>query len=449
MGSALARVLTAGLCLLGLSGCVFGSVDELYALPRSSQTYLNLQQKINAERGSAEYITPLSGENRQAIQLVDLDGDGRQEAVTFFRDASAETPLQIEIFRQDQRGGYQPDVRIGGLGSEIESIEYLNLDDGAGLDILVSWQASASIHTLVGYSIERGQAVEIFRSGYGQYLAADLDEDGREEIILSRAESSGSARWRIEYYDGQSGTLELTSTALLSEGAADISSWTSGNLEGGTPALFVSSYLDRDLLVTDVFCADRDGLKNISLDPATRCSPDTFRYYAGVYPEDWNGDGLTEVPSSEPVPAYGESTVDQFWWLNWMHYLPDGSSTQVMTTYQSTDGSWYLELPAQWSGSFAMNRAESAAEGLRSVTFARQIRGGAVTEPFLTIRCLVGGDRAEQARQAGQFILYADSTTVYTGQLLDSSWDCGLTQQDVIDRFHAGSIVWDREGSQA
>ena len=446
MGKALAGILTAVLCLVGLSGCVFGSVDELYSLPRSSQTYLDLQRRINTEKGSAESITPLGGENRQAIQLVDLDGDGRQEAVTFFRDAAAENPLQIVIFRQDRRGGYQADVRIEGAGAEIESIEYCSLDGGPGRDILVSWQASASVHTLVGYSVGQGQAVEIFRSGYGQYLAADLDEDGMEEIVLSRSESSGSARWRIEYYDGGSGTLELTSTAQLSEGAADVSSWTSGYLEGEVPALFVSSYLDKDLLVTDVFCVDEYGLRNISLDPSARRSPCTFRYYAGVHPEDRNGDGLTEVPSAVPVPAYGESTVDQFWWLSWMHYRPDGSVEQAMRTYQSTDGSWYLELPAQWDGSFAMNREENSAEGVRSVTFARQVRGGAATEPFLTIRCLVGGDRAEQARQSGQFILYADNTTVYTGRLLDGSWDCGLTQQDVIDRFHVGNGPWTGEG---
>ena len=78
------------LCLTGLSGCVFSSVEEMYALPKSSEAYVNLQAKINTEKGNAEYIAPLSGENRQTIQLVDVDGDGVQEAVAFFRDAQAE-----------------------------------------------------------------------------------------------------------------------------------------------------------------------------------------------------------------------------------------------------------------------------------------------------------------------------------------------------------------------
>ncbi|MFR6379121.1 MAG: hypothetical protein ACLUNZ_04125 [Evtepia sp.] len=65
----------------------------------------NLQARINQEKGNAESIAPLSGENRQAIQLVDVDRDGEQEAISFFRDTSSDTPLTIVIFKQDEHGG--------------------------------------------------------------------------------------------------------------------------------------------------------------------------------------------------------------------------------------------------------------------------------------------------------------------------------------------------------
>ena len=96
---------TAALAVvLALSGCVFGNVDEMYALPRSSEAYVALQSLINAEKGAAEFIAPLQGENRQTIQLVDIDGDGTQEAVAFFCDASAPEPLTIVLFKQYETG---------------------------------------------------------------------------------------------------------------------------------------------------------------------------------------------------------------------------------------------------------------------------------------------------------------------------------------------------------
>ena len=48
-----------------------------------------------------EYAAPLTGEMIQSVQLQDLDGDGRQEAIAFFRMSSEEKPLKIYIFRQE------------------------------------------------------------------------------------------------------------------------------------------------------------------------------------------------------------------------------------------------------------------------------------------------------------------------------------------------------------
>ena len=99
MGKRMLGCLVLAICMLGLGGCMFGNVDEMYALPKSSEAYVNLQAKINQEKGSAEYIAPLSGENRQTIQLVDVDGDGVQEAVAFFRDTTSENPLNTRNTR--------------------------------------------------------------------------------------------------------------------------------------------------------------------------------------------------------------------------------------------------------------------------------------------------------------------------------------------------------------
>ncbi len=51
MGKRMLGGLLLVVCLLGLGGCVFGSVDEMYALPKSSEAYVNLQAKINEEKG--------------------------------------------------------------------------------------------------------------------------------------------------------------------------------------------------------------------------------------------------------------------------------------------------------------------------------------------------------------------------------------------------------------
>ena len=117
-----------------------------------------------------------------------------------------------------------------------------------------------------------------------------------------------------------------------------------------------------------------------------------------------------------------------------------------MTTYHSGDG-WYLEIPEDWTGEFSMRRQESSTIGVRTVTFARGEKAQTEAEesktvPFLEISCLVGSDRTRQARQGNRFILYADSTTIYTAEFLESGWDCGLDQEGLKARFHAGLDGW-------
>ena len=445
MAKRMLRGLLLALCLLGLGGCVFGSVDEMYALPKSSEAYVNLQAKINQEKGNGEYIAPLNGENRQTIQLVDVDEDDIQEAVAFFRDPDADTPLRIVIFKQDDQGEYQVYTRIQGVGSEIDSIEYVNLGGAGESDILVSWQGGTALRTLVGYTITDGQPTEIMRATYNRDLTADLDGDGQEEVILAQAEEESATR--IEYYDSRDGALTLTATAPLSEGTTDISTWTAGRLEEDVPALFVTSYFGRDVLLTDMFVLDdHQGLHNIARNQDTRRSDSTFHYYTGVEPEDINGDGLIEVPVAAPVPAYGESSVDQFWWMDWIHYKTDGTQKLMTTTYHSGDG-WYLDIPDAWNQGedITMCHQESSTIGVRSVTFARTPPAAdeeTDPEPYLEICCLTGSDRSRQAKQNDRFTLYEDTTTIYTAEFLDSSWDCGLNEQSLTSCFHASTGAW-------
>ena len=444
--------LVAVLCTLGLSGCIFGEVDEMYALPKSSKAYVNLQARINQEKGSAEYIAPLSGENRQTIQLVDVDQDGEQEAISFFRDTSSDTPLTIVIFKQDERGEYQVLTKIQGVGSDIEFISYPDLG-GAGGDILVSWQVNASTRTLAAYTITGDQPAEIFKANGGRCLTADLDGDDKEEIILAPA-CNGETSFhleslRLDYYDNQEGRMELVSTSPLSQGTTDIDTWSVGQLSDGTPALFVTSFCKKDVLITDVFCLSQGrDLKNIALNPETHKSKDVYHYAAGVEPTDIDGDGALEVPVSVSVPSFGDSDQATFWWLRWVAYQPDGTRTVTRITYHSGDN-WYLEIPSDWTGQFSMRRQESTTIGVRTVTFARGVDQEAYgdepateAEPFLQITCLTGNDRSRQAQQGGRFLLSSTTSTICTGEFLTSSWDCGLDQAGLKALFHADQTGW-------
>lgn len=431
-------LLLAGL-LFCLSGCMFRGTNELFEVPRTSETYQKLQKKIQTVMGNASAISPISGSNTQTVQLVDLDLDGTQEAVAFFRDGSAERPLKIAIFKQQNDGNYDLEAQIEGAGSDIESIEYRDTIGTEELEILVSWQVTPTVHTLVAYSVSNQQVAELMRSGYTQYLVADLNQDEKDELVLMQMDNSNPVTNRVEMYVGAEGAMVYHSYAPISEGAVSLQQWEAGFLQDQKPALMVTSEYGENEHITDVFYFAEKGLKNITLDETSRASTETIRHYTGNGPMDINGDGITEIPLTKSIS--GENSVsagaENFWKIIWKQYNEEGKASAVLSTYHNNNDRWYLELPDKWENVIVLSRLEHTNIGERAVVFSYWTGDSTVLPvPFLTIYRLTGNNRSNHAEQDNRFVLWEDSETVYAAKFIQDSWDCGLDQEELIARFH-------------
>ena len=86
---ALALLLTLG---VQLTGCAM-TVEEMYCLPRRSESYNNLQTVMDPVMEGLEYAAPSSGSNQQTVQIADLDGDGTGEVIysIYLVDANTST----------------------------------------------------------------------------------------------------------------------------------------------------------------------------------------------------------------------------------------------------------------------------------------------------------------------------------------------------------------------
>ena len=119
------KMLVIGLFSLLLSGCMFTTPEtSLYRLPKLAGEYESLESQIDALlTNGAEYAAPTSGSNLQSVQMIDLDGDGSEEAVAFFRRASDKKPMKIYIFKADG-DSYERYAVIEGASSQIYSVNW-------------------------------------------------------------------------------------------------------------------------------------------------------------------------------------------------------------------------------------------------------------------------------------------------------------------------------------
>ncbi len=435
------------LCLAGCEFKPFLTAEELYSRPQLPEEYRLLDDTIRAVKSGldVEDAAPLSGSNPSVIQLLDLDGDGTEEAAAaFFRANAADdpTPLKIYFFRKNGEN-YTVSYIIEGEGNNIYSINYEDLDGNGRKEVVVSWQLTSQANVLSVYTLSGGTANEALRLTYNEsYSLADLDGDGVKELLVVQRDDTGESFSRTDYYTVQEGLLTLTASVPLSENTKDVTAVRSGYLAGQVPAFYVTSEWDTGL-ITDIFTL-RDGvLTNVTMKGESRISQETLRNYTGVGVTDINGDGVLEIPVALVLPSVNPDSTAVYRTIYWRQFDAEGSAKVVCTTYHSITDGWYLILPSQWDGQILVERDDRLNyRGERSVVFYHRSEDGGAAEKFLTVYYLTGDNMETRAGIGSREVLMHTGKAVYAAELHPLSWDCGLTMGEVRERFSLITKEW-------
>ena len=435
---ALAAALLLSAALSGCGGFTIEFNPEgLYALPELPAKYTELNAQISAilEDG-AEYAAPSSGTNIQPVQLADLDGDGQQDAIAFFRKAEDEKPLKIHIFSAKENR-YEQSAVIEGSGASVYSVAYSDLDSDGRTELIVGWRVNAELQALSVYALTPAGPLELLRSvSYVRYANADLNGDGLQELVVLHSDEEGEGV--ADYYCWKDGALVLQSPARISVTMAELSQQgrlRAGRLRDGEPALFVTGVTEQSGAVTDILAQRNGELTNIVLSEATGVSGEIAPFY-GLYPTDIDGDGLTEVP----VPVSADGTPP-FRRVDWRSFSLDGTGETAASTYHCVEDGWYLQLPDAWVEHVEAER--SSAAGDSSVTFYTLKEDGRQDGAILRISALTGTGREVRATRGSRFPLSRQSTTIYTAELPETPpWEHTMTADEVRTAFNLITRDW-------
>lgn len=440
-------ILTAwalALLLACATGCGAGftlNPQDLYGLPKLPTKYTELNNRINAILGGgAEYAAPVSGANLQPVQLADLDGDGREEAVAFFRNAGDEKPLKIYIFNAKE-DTYDLSAVIEGSGTAIYSVAYSDMDGDGRTELAVGWRVNADLLALTVYALHPEGPEELVRTDYVRYSIVDMDRNDFQELVVLRANQEGEAV--ADYYGWQDGGLAVKSSARISITMAELSQQgrvSPGTLEDGLPALFITGVTEVPRAITDILTLRNGELANVAVSDTTGVSAE-IAPFCSLYPADINGDGVTEVPRPEPLPNWYEG--DQpYQRIDWRSYDSQGEVTLVQSTYHSMEDGWYLRLRSEWRDQILVSRSLSQDEV--SVTFFIAGSRGQPPEPFLRITAITGANQESRAVRGGRFSLSRQQETFYAAELLEANgaWAYGVTEDEVRQAFSLIAAEW-------
>lgn len=428
----IAFVLFCAALLLG--GCTMHTLDEMYRLPRRSQTDDNLQSIIDEAMAGLNYAAPLAGENQQTVQMADLNGDGKTEYIVFARD-NVNKAIRILIF-DEAEDSFRLFAMIESHGSAFEQVEYVDIDGEPGMEMVVGRQVSDQIlRSLSVYTFSDGTPEQMMTANYLKFLTCDLDGNGKTELLLIQPGETDADRGVVTLYSCDQG-MERSKEVLLSASAAFVRRIMTSRLESGENAVFVASSVDESAVITDVFTVRDGSLSNISFSKESGNSVQTLRNYY-VYADDIDGDGVLELPSLITMRDIRSSTSSgQQYLIRWYSMDISGQEHTKRHTFHNYVGGWYLELADGWA------QRVSVIEASGSYWFYVWDVNFENAELVFSIHVLTGADREEASEIDNRFVLHRSEGVIYAARLESAAAAYSITKEDLTPCFHLIHQAW-------
>lgn len=424
------------LTALLFSGCAMRTVEEMYALPKRSDEFNEMQSAIDTAMYGMTYASPQAGENQQTVQMADLDGDGVDEILVFAKGAS-EKPLQVLVFTQDAEGNVRTMDTIGSNGLAFEQVEYVDFDDKPGCELVVGIRVGDQVQRSVSvYTFKNGDAELMLMNGYSKFLTCDLDQNGCAELMVLRpGEQEAEGGMAVLYHYGN-GQIERSVEMALSESPNNIRRILHGKLQDSKPAVFIASSVDQTAIVTDVLTVQDHELINIAVTGDVNTSVPTLRNYF-VYAEDIDEDGVVEIPSTltmKPVSYWTDEEEKHF--LRWYAFDENGWEYDKLFSFHNFIGGWYLQLHSSWASRITVEQYNGVYK------FYLWDESYQEATPLFTLYVFTGSTRDEEAMKDGRFAIYRAEGVAYAASLEAAAAEYNITEDYLIDNFRLIRRDW-------
>ena len=425
------RIKAVAICFvaaLTLTGCTMRTVGQMYQLPKRSEDYSNLQSVMDKAMSGLKFSAPISGDNQQSVQMADIDGDGEQEYLVFCKGL-AELPLRILVFDRVD-GTYTHVDSIENNGADFDQVEYIQMDDKPGVEVVVGHKISDLLTRSVSvYTFSDGESERLITTNYRKFLAVDMNGDQKSELFVLHSGQLESDAGVAELYSLKDGIVERSNEVSLSTSVDKLKRVLVGKLYDGKQAIFVAASVEDTSLVTDIYTvADQRLVNAVKTDPEGMGTQTLRNYY--IYADDIDNDGVTELPrvvTTTPLSHVSELEPSKL--VLWYAMGSNGKTIDKLYTYYNAAGGWYLKIDSKLASRFTVE--------VESNTFAFYLWNADYTnaEKLFTVYTLTGQNREEQSLSEEKFVLLKTDTTIYSATIESAAEKYAITQESLIGSF--------------
>ena len=351
-----------------LSGCEIGphSIESLMRPPHAAD-WQALEKALTSILGSGYSLrVPQSGSYHSAVTLIDLNGDGQQEAIVFYSRST--DPVRLCVLRQSG-DSWQKVNDFAGDGSGVYSLEFDDMNGDGLSEIFVGWflfndKSKKELTVYSASTVDQKLSVSVcITEPYDHYILTDVKNNGEKQLFVAFTDVSKSpiaASIRRFGLDA-SGRLYTAGSLPMDPRVVRIESLLFDLPQGDQhPRVFADALLADNQMITEVFLWDEDNKDYVS--PFRKSADDlnTATQRSGTLKcADIDNDGLYEIPLRKRFIQSDADEVAMGYLLTWCGI--EGQTLEPQVFYAVNVAQDYrLFLPKEWNGEVFVRYTDAA-----------------------------------------------------------------------------------------
>ncbi|MGK9253968.1 VCBS repeat-containing protein [Paenibacillus humicus] len=385
--------LAAAACLVLLAGCRYTAAPaDLLTAPEAAQPSGKLSQEVRAllPPGSSLAL-PQREKQPEAIRTLDLDGDGKPEALVSYTDGYG--GCQLLIAKEEPSGWKKWATIRSAASTSLDWLSIVDLDGDKRPELVAGWAVSVpgdstagqqymlQVYSFLNPQFEEGDSGLVLKPlaelAYETAETGDVDGDGMPEISLVNRNKKGTIPTLRVYRLAEGRLTEAASLPLY----PDVNLYdriTAGKVSKERYGLIAEAGVGAHSSMSAMFMWNKGALEQVY---PPYGNPDLGFSPSGVMNGDINGDGILEWSRLTEAAGQKQDTpyADMLFYTEWMQWnglLPGEEKydarepfAPVSIEYNSYPYGLSLQIPSRWRGQFTLTRPEDIASGIVTVNY--------------------------------------------------------------------------------
>lgn len=320
------------------------NITGLLSSPKRSVTESEIAQVIGSYLG--ENIT-LRYSRAQGfaspIQLIDINGDGKEEALVFYYAPNKGTNIRFALLSYTD-GRWNMEFDKEGLGSDVFYFTTAQLPYVSGRQIVVGYlQNSIDENFFATYFTDAEAGAADYTEPCTDIAMGDVTDDGYGEIILTNRLSNGRLKIKILTFTKE-GTFEQIAAKTIRQDNAQLLQLGISRTSDGTTAVYMDYTDNKNNICTEAGTVANNTLTNCLAENVIIRS---WKYDKKLLSRDTDRDGTMEIPVVIEDAVQAEENP-RVLCIEWKDFSSQPAVSKGRGIYD-TEECLFMAIPDHWN----------------------------------------------------------------------------------------------------